>query len=203
MSFKAILFSAVTLIVGILTGASLVYFYFGSILPKEMMMNIRNGKFTQDMITPPNSTPTTSPVTSPSIPKIEIRHIGGTVESFEGNVMVIKTFSTGTIPQAEMDRIVMIQVLVNEGTKFQSTTPKNMSAFQKELEDFRTMPVEKQKSTVNPPLPFTRVEISRDAFTAGRQVDIESVDAITPQTTTVTAEAISLLPESASVSLGQ
>lgn len=202
MSLKVILFSAVILIIGILIGASSVYFYFGSILPGEVMMNIRNGKFTQDMTTPPNSISESSPVISPSIPKIEIRHIGGTVESFEGNVMIIKTFSTGTIAQSEMDRIVMIQVMVNEGTKFQSMIPKNQTAFQKELEDFRSIPADKQ-SAMNPPLPFAQVEISRDAFTAGRQIDIESVDAVTPQMTTVTAKTVSLFPESASVLFGQ
>lgn len=201
MSLKVILSSALTLIVGVFIGASSVYFYFGSILPKEVMMNIRNGKFMQETVTPSNSIPEKSPAISPSRAQVATKSLGGTIESFVGDSMVIRTFSVGTLPQAAKES-TLIQVTVSENTEFRSMVPKNQAVFQKELADFRSMPTEKQ-STMTLPLPFTYEDVSRDAFTAGKQVDIESVDAVLPQTTTVTASAVRLLPESASVSLGQ
>lgn len=68
MSLRNITFPTIILIIGILIGAGSAYFYFGSILPKEAMMDIRSGKFAQDRATPPNSIPKTSPSISPSVP---------------------------------------------------------------------------------------------------------------------------------------
>jgi hypothetical protein len=201
MSLKTILFSILSLIVGILIGAASVCFYFGSILPKEVMMGIWRGQFTQSIPVPLKATPDTVPLTTVPRPQVATNSLGGTIESFVGESMVIRTFSVGTLPQAAKES-VLIQVTMSENTKFRLLIPKNQVVFQKELADFHDMSPDK-RDAMTPPLPFRYEEISRDAFTVGRQVGIESVDAVMPQTTTVTANVVNLLPETASVSLGQ
>ncbi len=189
MPLKTILIYIIILLLGITVGVSSLFLYFKINMQKIVTDYIKNSQLKGVAYIPVNN--------STQVQNIKTKHVAGIVDSFEGNTLIIKAnsmvSSTSGIRE-ESD----ITVIINDKTKFITMTQKDMTTFQKEMEVFQNFPDE-EKASSTPPGPFVEKETSRNLFTIGKLVVVKSIEEVTSSSKSVTAESVSLLPETSKV----
>ncbi len=171
-------------VVGIAIGSASIYLYLKNSYTK-MAMN--------DMQTAQIATRENVAVDASRGRDVQTKDGVGVITSFSGNMMVVK-MNPLDFPPAESESSRKMIVMINEKTKFVLMTPKVVDVLRKEMDDFQNITVAERGAAMAPPVFITK-ELSRDAFITGQRVMVTSFDAITPTTTSITAETISLLED--------
>lgn len=193
MTRKTISLSTFIFIIGVFVGALSMYFYFeSSFFPHEIIGEVQNEQIAENVVPPQGVILNTPLPVAPQVSLTETKYVGGVIESFKGDTLAI--VSSVRDPLSDETGSTTVLVMVTEQTTFETVVPKDPTNFQKELQNFESMPIDKQR-TATSPLPYTVKNVSRDVFIPGKQVTVESVDLIDPKATTVTAKIVRLFPE--------
>lgn len=179
MQLKTIFSYVIVFLLGILFSYIFIFLYQKTKIHKDYIYNIIPlGQFIQKKNTPNMSVF--------QVERYKTKYVLGIVTSFSKNVMIIQTKDSSN------SRVV--NITINDTTKFLSMVPKDSNVFQKEMKEFQNLSIDKKASS-SPPKPFIDKEVSKDMFTIGKLVSIKSTDYIDSSSTSIIAESISLLPK--------
>ncbi len=185
-NLKNIIIYILILIIGVFIGGYSVNLYFKTKIQKIFMSNVTSSESVNNDVFDNNAQASNSKI-------LKTKYFVGDVVSFSGDTIIIDSENI-LYPLSVSKEKHQVTVKIDNNTKFISTTLKDKAIFEKEMRDYKNIPIDK-RAQITSPKSLIEKEIPRNSISVGKKIVIKSKEELVSTTKYFVAESISLTYE--------